>query len=527
MVSSLLLSSSVLLLALALVPLRGSLGRLHHYSMSNIVYRHVVHVVFGIRYVLPLTWPFIKKEIACGHIHCAIDLILGALGFRTYVPIIVIGILNVAIITVLLLTFHSKWYLSALISIPIISSIILLSFYITVWMTRVMHMYNKLHQKELVNTRVTLSHLVTKMHQEMVANQHGLADVITNVSLLAQIGLGERIVQMKTEMIQHFYTMTAPQLDFCKSVEKIIRELLEFSKGFQGMMVEKVDHIIIQVDLLRMGLHDFHTKLDALSANFGEVKDLISLESATIQEAIDLTRPAPDSSINPNDPMTTWIMILDEHVSNLTKNLNNVLEEVTVTRNVSLEAIRELRWDLNSNLDKDGAEWHNKGADIRSLTGLLKDFVNKTNNYRSNLQAHILSIEDSNKKLGEQQDSLMKVSFRGGKTSEELLQDVLRNLNHHATTIRGRIEVVGEEVKDLVHKRTATLNWDRESPTWIKQERSSSLELDTGEIAEVPSSPVEEDDELIVVKLESPPPPDLSGGFARRTPSSSLSSLSD
>ncbi|KAG8913710.1 hypothetical protein FRC02_005341 [Tulasnella sp. 418] len=344
---------------------------------------------------------------------------------------------------------------------------------------------------------------------------------------MSHMGLAERIVNMKSEMVQHFINMTAPQLDFSRSVEKIIRELLEFSKGFQGMMVEKVDHIIIQVDLLRMGLYDFHTKLDALSANFGEVKDLISLESATIQEAVDLTRPTSDSSTNPNDPMTTWIMILDEHVSNLIKNLNNVLEEVTVTRNVSLEAIRELRWDLNSNLDKDGAEWHNKGADIRSLTGLLKDFVNKTNNYRSNLQAHILSIEDSNKKLGEQQDSLMKVSFRGGKTSEELLQDVLRNLNHHATTIRGRIEVVGEEVKDLVHKRTATLNWDRESPTWIKQERSSSLELDTGEIAEVPSSSIEEDDELIVVKLESPPPPDLSGGFARRTPSSSLSSISD
>ncbi|KAG8938854.1 hypothetical protein FRC03_006845 [Tulasnella sp. 419] len=203
-------------------------------------------------------------------------------------------------------------------------------------------------------------------------------------------------------------------------------------------------------------------------------------------------------------------MTIDEGVCELIKNVGQVMFKLKSTRKALSEATTELRWDLNQNLDINSKDWQNKGADQQALLDMLNGFIKKTDNYRSNLQAHVLSIEDSNKKLAKQQDSLMK-----------------KSLNHNASVIRGRIEVVGQEIKDTVYQRTATLNWDRESPTWIKQERSSSLELDTGEIAEVPSSPIEEDDELIVVKLESPPPPDLSGGFARRTPSSSLSSLSD
>ncbi|KAG8938271.1 hypothetical protein FRC03_007443 [Tulasnella sp. 419] len=516
MVSSLLLSSLVLLLALVLVPLHGSLGRLHHYSMSNIVYRHVVQAIFGIIYVLPLTWPFIKQEFAQGHVDCGINLILSTIGFATYHPVIILVLLNGALIPFLLLIFHSKWYMPALVSIPTLLSSFFLSLSAFAWLTGLARHLQKKSDLRSDERFADLIYTINAVNDSVSKNTVKILEIQLKNFLASHQGMGLFIANANHELLKAITMVIVdnkPRMDFLKSIEELIRELLNHQEGLQGMLVKKIDHIIV----------------GCLSANFGEVKDLVTLESGTIQEAIELTRPPPpvDSSINPNDPMTKWIMTIDEGICELIKSVGQVMFELKSTRKALSEATTELRWDLNQNLDINSKDWQNKGADQRALLDVLNGFIKKTDNYRSNLQAHVLSIEDSNKKLAEQQDSLMKVSFRGGKTSEELLHGVQKLLNHNTSVIRGRIEVVGQEIKDTVYQRTATLNWDRESPTWIKQEKSSSLELDTREIAEVPSSPIEEDDELIVVKLESPPPPDLSGGFARRTPSSSLSSISD
>ncbi|KAG8938853.1 hypothetical protein FRC03_006844 [Tulasnella sp. 419] len=305
MVSSLLLSSLVLFLALVLVPLRGLLGQFHHYSMSNIVYQHVVHVVFGIRYILPLTWPFIKKEIACGHIHCAIDLILGALGFRTYMPIIAIGILNVAIIPVLLLIFHSEWYMPALVSIPTLLSSFFLSLSAFAWLTGLARHLQKKSDLRSDKRFADLIYTINAVNDSVSKNTVKILEIQLKNFLASHQGMGLFIANANHELLKAITMVIVdnkPRMDFLKSVEELIRELLNHQEGLQGMLVEKIDHIIVGVDLLRMSISDFHTKLDALSANFGEVKDLVTLESGTIQETIELTRPPVDSSINPMIP---------------------------------------------------------------------------------------------------------------------------------------------------------------------------------------------------------------------------------
>ncbi|KAG8912198.1 hypothetical protein FRC02_006119 [Tulasnella sp. 418] len=372
---------------------------------------------------------------------------------------------------ILLLIFHSKWYMPALVSIPTLLSSFFLSLSAFAWLTGLVRHLQKKSDLRSDEQFADLIYTINAVNDSVSKNTVKILEIQLKNFLASHQGMGLFIANANHELLKAITMVIVdnkPRMDFLKSIEELIRELLNHQEGLQGMLVEKIDHIIVGVDLLRMSISNFHTRLDALSANFGEVKDLVTLESGTIQEAIELTRPPVDSSINSNDPMTKWIMTIDEGVCELIKNVGQVMFELKSTRKALSEATTELRWDLNQNLDINLKDWQNKGADQRALLDVLNGFIKKTDNYRSNLQAHVLSIEDSNKKLAEQQDSLMKVSFRGGKTSEELLHGVQKSLNHNASVIRGRIEVVGQEIKDTVYQRTATLNWDRESPTWIK-----------------------------------------------------------